>query len=184
MQPAGSGSAVCAMAPTTGGNCTMKFAGVLATWDFAGAPGSQVATAAKSSAPGVFAATVMRSAMLVPSAGANSISSSNWTTAAQPDKTLYYTLSITPPSGCAVSLTGMSVDVASSGTGPTAAAVATSADTFAQTAPISTATPSTPMLSVSKSAAVVELRIYGFGASGTAGTMRVQNMVTVSGSLQ
>ena len=51
------------------------------------------------------------------------------------------------------------------------AAVATSTGAFAQTAPISTTMPST-------------VRIYGFSASATTGTMRVQNMLTVTGSVQ
>jgi hypothetical protein len=116
--------------------------------------------------------------------GTNSINASNWTTAAQLDVTRYYTLSITPPAGCSVSMSAMTVDVAASGTGPTLSAVATSADAFAQTAPISTAAPSTPTLSVNKSASAVEIRIYGYGAGAMTGTMRVQNMLSVTGALQ
>jgi hypothetical protein len=181
----GSGSSVCAMmVPTGGANCKNAFTGVLATWDFTGQPGSQVSTAAKSTASGVTAGMASRSATLMPSSGTNSINSSNWPTAAQRDMNTYYTLSITPPSGCSVSMSTIAVDVASSSTGPTVAAVATSADAFAQTGPISTATPSTPTLSVSKSATAVELRVYGFSAAAMDGTMRLQNMVTVTGSIQ
>jgi hypothetical protein len=184
-QPAGSGSAVCArQAPSGGGNCTMTFSGVLATWDFAGQPGSQTSSAAKSMAPGVTAGMVTRSSALTASAGTNSINSSNWPTAAQLGTTRYYTLSVTPPTGCSLSLASVAIDVAASSTGPTAAAVAASTDAFAQPASISTTSPSTPSLSLSPSSSAVELRVYGYSAGATTGTMRVQNVLTVTGSLQ
>jgi hypothetical protein len=43
---------------------------------------------------------------------------------------------------------------------------------------------STPTLVVSHASGTVELRIYGYAATGTSGTMRVENAFTVSGSLQ
>jgi hypothetical protein len=184
MQPVGTGSAVCVATTPMGGNCTMPFTGMLGTWDLTSQPGSQVSSPAKMAAPGVTAGGLSRSAALVATSGTNSIAASNWTTGAMPDMTMYFTLSITPPAGCTVSMTGMAVDVASSGTGPTVAAVATSADAFAHTSPISTALPSTPTLAVSKSATAIELRIYGYGAMAATGTMRVQNMMTITGSLQ
>ena len=38
-------------------------------------------------------------------------------------------------------------------------------------------------MAVSAQTTTVELRIYGFGASGTTGTLRVQNTLVVNGSL-
>ena len=190
MAASGGGSAVCTSgtAPLTdampSGTCTMAHSGVLATWDFTGATGSQASTAASSPAPGVTAGNIMRATTLMAATGSGSINSSNWATGAQLDATKYYTLSITPPTGCSLSLSSISIDVTSSGTGPTTASVATSADAFAQTSSVSTTAPSTPSLSVSGHAGAVEIRIYGYGATSTGGTMRAQNMLTVTGATQ
>ena len=167
----------------SGGGCA-AFSGVLATWDFTGAAGSQAATDAKTTASGVTAGSVTRSAGLNAVAGANSINSSAWPTSAQLDPAKYYTLSITPPMGCTLSLTSAAVDAKASGTGPTMASIATSADAFAQTAAVSTTAPSTPTLAVSGASGTVEVRIYGFAASAGTGTFRIQNMLSVTGSLQ
>ena len=77
----------------------------------------------------------------------------------------------------------MAIDVSASATGPANASVGTSADTFTHAVQISTSAPSTPALTVSATGAL-EVRIYGFAASATTGTMRVQNMLSVTGSLQ
>ena len=160
----------------------MTFSGTLASWDFTGQPGSQVSTAATSTAPGMTASVVSRSAALMASSGTNSINSNNWPTAAQLDTTRYYTLAVTPAAGCMLSLTSMAVDASASATGPTAVAVATSADAFAQTVSLSTTNPSKPTLSVSKAGGAVELRIYGYSASATAGTLRLQNTLSLIGA--
>jgi hypothetical protein len=183
----GAGSAVCAATtPGSGsgsgsGTCTMTFTGVLATWDFSGQPGSQVSTTAASSAPGVTAGSISRAPALTAAAGTGSINATNWSTA-QLDTTKYYTLAITPPAGCAMSFTSLSIDALSSGTGPTTAGVATSTDSFAHTTAVSATAPSTPSLAVT-GAAAIELRIYGFMASAAGGTMRIQNTLSVTGML-
>ena len=105
-------------------------------------------------------------------------------TAATLDVTKYYTFSITPPSGCAMTLTSAAVDAKSSGTGPTMAAIATSADTYTATAAVSTTAASTPALTVVGATGAIEIRIYGYAASATGGTMRLQTTLSVSGSLQ
>jgi hypothetical protein len=165
----------------SGGGCA--FSGTLATWDFTGQPGSQASTPATSSATGVTAGAIIRQTTLTASAGTGSINSSNWPTAAALDATKYYTITLTAPSGCTLDVASLSVTAKSSTTGPSMASVATSADGFAHGTSITTAgTASTP--SVSATGASVEIRIYGFAASGTGGTMRVQNTLTVTGSIQ
>ncbi len=159
------------------------FTGILATWTLTGASGSQVSTPVTSTATGVTAGDLTRSAALTAASGADSMNSSGWSTSAQRDTTKYYTLSLTPPAGCAANLTMMSIDLKSSGTGPAMAEVATSIDTFTATTPASTSAASTPALSANATGAI-ELRVYGYAATGASGTMRVENTVTISGSIQ
>jgi hypothetical protein len=147
-----------------------------------GQPGSQTSTPAATNRPGLTASALSRASALTAAAGTGSISSTNWATGGV-DPTKYYTLTLTPPSGCTVALTMMSIDVLSSSTGPANASVGTSADTFAHAVQISTSAPSTPALSASATSAL-EVRIYGFAATATTGTMRVQNTLGVTGSLQ
>jgi hypothetical protein len=174
----GSGSSECADATT----------GVLATWLFAGATGSEVAQAASSAATGATAGAVMRSADLTAASGADSINSSAWPTSATLDTgTGYYTFSLTPPTGCTLSLTSASVTVRASGSGPATAMIGTSADAFAQTEAITVAatdTTTTPALAVANDAAAVEVRVFGYGATSTSGTFRIDGTLTLSGSLQ
>ena len=159
------------------------FSGTLATWDFTGQPGTQASTPATSSATGVTAGAIIREPTLTASSGSGSINSSNWPTSASLDATKYYTITLTAPSGCSLDVQSLSITAKSSTTGPTTAVVATSADGFAHTTSVGTAgTASTP--SVSASGASVELRIYGYGAGGSGGTMRVSGTLAVTGSLQ
>jgi hypothetical protein len=163
------------------GGCA--FTGVLATWDLTGQPGSQTDSPATATANGVTAGNIHRSSALTAVSGADSINASGWTTATHLDSTKYCTLTITPPSGCSIDLTALSVDVKASASGPATAVVATSSDTYAQTAAVSTSSASNATLSVTNASGAIELRIYGYGATGATGTMRVQNTLTVSGSI-
>lgn len=158
------------------------FSGIIATWSFTGDAGGQPATSAASSAPGFTAGAIQRATSLTATSGANSINSSNWSTAALRDDTKYYTLTITPPTGCALDLTSAAIDARSSGTGPTKASIATSADSYGPGQTVSTTAASTPALTVTNQTATVEVRVYGWTASGTAGTMRLQNTLTLTGS--
>ena len=164
------------------GGCAMQFTGVLATWDFTGQPGDQASTPVSATAPGGVAGDITRAPGLVAMTGAGSINSNSWPTAATLDPSAYYTISLTPPSGCTLSLTAASIDAKASGTGPKSCAVATSDDNFMQTATCSTSTPSVPVLSVSGANGAVEVRIYGYAATGSAGTLRVENTLSLSGS--
>lgn len=166
-------------APT--GGCA--FTGVLATYSFAGAAGNQASSAATSTANGMIAGPLGRSATLTAVSGATSINSSNWATTAQLDATKYYALTLTPPTGCTLALTSASIDAKASSTGPTTAALATNADNFVTTIALSTSAPSAPTLAINGTTTAVEIRIYGYAASSTSGTLRLQNTLTISGSL-
>jgi hypothetical protein len=170
-------------APSTGG-CANVVSGTLATWDFAAQPGNQASTPVKTTATGVVAGAIERSAALTAVSGANAINSSNWPTAAQPDPTKHYKLTLAPPSGCSLSITAIAIDARASTTGPAMAAVASSVDTYASNVTISTAAASAPVMSVVNQTGTVEVHVLGYSATGTAGTLRLQGVLTVSGSLQ
>ncbi len=175
---------VCTNTDTPASTCTMAFTGPLATWSMVGEPGSQTQTAAFMSAPGVVATSIVRAAPLIVADGIGSINASNWSTDPSPDLTKYFTISLTPPTGCALAVNSVAIDAKSSTTGPLSAALATSADTFSATSPVSTAMPSTVTLMVTDKTGPLEIRIYGYSAAAMGGTLRVQNMLTVSGTLQ
>ncbi|HSN30897.1 MAG TPA: hypothetical protein VLT45_31640 [Kofleriaceae bacterium] len=167
------------------GSCPQAFSGALATWSFTGQTGTEASVSASATATGVTAGAVSRSASLtVPTGGQNSINASNWPTAAQLDAQKYYTFIVTPPSGCQMDLSSLSIDALSSGTGPTMAVVATSDDSYGQTSTVSTTAPSTPALHVSGATTMIELRVYGFSASSASGTLRIQNTLTLNGALR
>jgi hypothetical protein len=163
------------------GSCSLS--GALAAYDFTGESGNQASTAATSTGAGITAGDVTRASTLTAVSGSDSINSSGWTTSTHADTTKYYTLSITPPSGCKLNVSSISLDTTASGSGPGAASVATSGDSFSAKTTFTPGSTSTPSLSVSGETGAVEIRIYGYGASSTAGTMRMQNTLTVSGSL-
>ena len=184
-QMSGAGSGVCTKGGTApGGHCAMAASGELAAWDLTGQPGNQDATPATTTLTGVTAQPLTRSPSLVASAGTDSISSSNWPTAGQPDPASYYTLSLAAASGCSLALSSIMLDVKSSNTGPTSAALMTSEDGFAQSLPISTSTPGQVTLSIQGSTGSLELRVYGYSASATTGTMRIQNQLSITGAIE
>jgi hypothetical protein len=164
-----------------GGGCT--FTGVLATYDFTGQPGNQASTPATSSQTNVTAGAVSRAAALTATAGVDSINSSGWGTTANVDTTRYYTFSITPKGSCTLDVTSLSMTTQASGTGPTKGSVATSDDAFAAKTSFTPGAAAQPSLSVNGATGAIEVRVYGFGASGAGGTMRITTTLTVSGAL-
>ena len=186
------GKAVCMdTTPTTqppdakvSGTCTSPFSGVLATWNLAGETGTQASSAAASTAPGVTATPLTRSIPLIAASGTGSINSTNWPLGSALDPMSYYTLSLAPPAGCTLALASIAIDVKSSGTGPSMAAIGTMADAFAQPTAISTSAPSMPTLTASVASGSLEIRVFGYGATAASGTMRIQNMLVISGALQ
>lgn len=169
-------------APTSG--CATPFLGTLATWSFASGTGSQAATAAVTMATGVTASSFTRSATLTAASGAGSMNSTNWSTSTTLAKTTYYTLTVTPAAGCALKLTSLAIDAKASATGPAMAVVATDADSFVQTATVSTSATSTPTLSVTSATSPVEIRIFGYDATSSSGTMRVTGTLTLTGAIE
>ncbi len=169
-------------APPTG--CAHPFTGTLVTFDFTGATGSQTSTQPKSTAAGILGGPISRSSGLTATSGAGSINSSGWPTTTTLDATKYYTFTITPDPTCVLDLTSMSIDTKSSSTGPASAAVATSADNFAGDTTFAPSTVANVTLSVTGSSAAVEVRVYGYHASSTSGTFRIENTLTISGALR
>ncbi len=162
--------------------CLMSL-GVLTTYDFSGQPGNQASTAATSTMAGLTAGAVSRSSSISATAGADSINASDWSTSTV-DPTRYYTFTLTPPSSCALDITSITIDTKASSTGPASGAIATSADKFATTTTFTPGTSATVSLSVSGSTSPVEVRIYGYDASGTLGTWRVETTLTASGAIK
>jgi hypothetical protein len=165
------------------GSCASPTSGMLASWAFTGEPGSQAMTAATTMATGITAGAVSRGSGLTVASGVGSINSSNWATGSSLDSSKYYTLAITPPSGCLLDLTSMSITTAASSTGPKMAVAATSIDSFGQTSTVNPNGTGTATLTVSGATAMVEVRVFGFGASSTSGTMRISGTLAVTGAL-
>jgi hypothetical protein len=181
--PAADGPQQMIDAPSQSGTCTMTFTGTLAKWDMTGETGSQATSAVDMQAPGVTAGALSRAAGLTAVSGANSINSSGWPTAAQMDATKYYAFTLAPPAGCELSILQVTLDARASGTGPAMAALATSADAYATSKPVATGQAVVVMPMVSASA-MIELRVYGWAATSSGGTLRVQNALTVDGELR
>lgn len=164
-------------------SCAQAFTGVLATWTLTGQAGNQASTPASATAPGVTAAALTRSAGLTAVSGADSINASGWPTANMADLTKYYSFAVTPPAGCSLAISSVSIDLARSGTGPALGALATSSDNYAQQILVSTNTASTPSLVASGGTMQLQIRIYGYMASSAAGTLRLENTLSLTGSL-
>jgi hypothetical protein len=169
---------------TDASSCAYTFTGTLATYDFTGDPGNQTSTAASSSASGLTAGAIGRSSAITAALGANSINSSDWATTTTIDTTRYYTVTLTPPAQCALGLTSISVDTKVSSTGPADGAAATSNDSFVSTSTFTPGSITSVSLSVSGATTSVEIRIYGYDASSAAGTFRIENTMTIAGSLK
>jgi hypothetical protein len=180
------GSGVCTMGSPTGpgGHCTQGGGGQIALWDLTGQPGTQTSSPAANTLAGVTAQPLARSSALMPSPGTDSISSSNWPTSFQADPGSYYTLSLAAPSGCMLSISSVMLDVKSSSTGPVSAVLSTSEDGFMQQAPVSTASPGEVSISVTSMTGMIELRVFGFAAPASTGTMRIENQLTIMGTVQ
>jgi hypothetical protein len=170
-------------APMHTSTCAMPFTGSLAKWDFTGQPGNQTSTPATMNAPGVTAGAISRATGLMPIMGSNSINSASWSTAATMDATKYYTFTLSPPAGCMAELTKVTINSSASGTGPTMVALGTSVDAYAATKPVTVGAAFDVAVTASTSDPI-ELRIYGWAATGTGGTLRVQGTLSVDGELR
>jgi hypothetical protein len=162
------------------------YSGALVTFDLTAQPGNEASASAASSASGVTAGALTRSSALSASAStaSGSINTTNWPTTATPDTSRYYTFTITPSATCAVTLATMAIDVRASATGPATASVATSADGFASRATFAgSGTANVAITGASNTSGAIEVRIYGYSATSSGGTFRIQNTLTLSGSI-
>jgi hypothetical protein len=157
--------------------------GILVTFDLSGQPGNEASAAATSSVTGVTAGPISRSVGLTPVSGTDSINSSGWPAGTAPDKNLFDTFTITPAAGCTVTLTSLSIDVKASPTGPAHAEVGTSADGYTTVStPFAGTSTETVTLSASGTAPIT-VRVFGYGATSSAGTLRIENTMTLSGTI-
>lgn len=171
-------------APASSGTCATPYSGVLATWVLTSAAGNQASTAASGLQGGVTAGALTRSSGLTAVSGLNSINSSNWPSSTQLDATKYYTFSITPPAGCTLTLSAASIDAKASTSGPASAALGTSNDAYGATQAVSTSAATAVSLNVNAVTTTVELRLYGYAAGATTGTLRIQNTLSLTGAIQ
>ena len=63
------------------------------------------------------------------------------------------------------------------------AVLGTSADSFVMTTPVSTSAASSPTVTVTSSTSL-ELRLFGYSASATSGTFRIETALTINGSIE
>ena len=153
------------------------------TFDLSAQAGSEASAAPTSSAAGVTGGALSRASGLTVVSGAGSINASGWPTAASADPSLYYTFSVTPAAGCTVALTSLALDLKASSSGPAHASVGTSADAYASlSTPVAGTSTGTVMLSASAAGPII-VRVFGYGATSTGGTLRIQNTMTLSGTL-
>ena len=170
-------------APTSSSTCADAFAGTLATWNLATESGNQASTAATMVVHGITAGAITRSAGLTAVTGIGSINSSGWATTAQRDPAKYYAFTLAPPTGCVLAITGAMIDARSSGTGPVSASLSTSVDNYAAAATVSTTTAGTVAVTA-MAGGMIEIRIYGYAASSSGGTFRLQNSLAITGELK
>ncbi len=157
----------------------------LAMFDFSSLSGAETKVAATSTASGVTAGALSRSASLTAASGSGSINASGWSTASSDDKSAYYSAKITPPSGCAIDLTSVALTEKSSSAGPTHGDVGTDADAFATLTSFATDGSATVAVTAAGVAgSPIEIRIFGYGATSSGGTMRLTGTLTISGSLR
>ena len=162
------------------------FSGTLVAFDLSGQSGSEASAPPASMASGVSAGPLARSGALSANAvtGSGSMNTNGWPTSGSPDDLRYYTFTITAPATCAVTLSSLAIAVRASATGPSAASLATSEDGFASRVPFgTTGAVNVAITSANNASGTIELRIYGYSATGSGGTFRVENLLTLSGSL-
>ncbi len=178
------GTAIDSALPDASTTCTSRgFSGALVTFDLGVQPGNEATAAPMSSATDVTGGALARASALTAVAGSGSINASNWAMGASADPTRYFTFSLTVASGCTLSLTSLAIDVHASGTGPATIDVATSADGFATHGASVSGTGTATVSLAAQGSRSIEVRVYGYGASATAGTLRIQNTMTLSGSI-
>jgi hypothetical protein len=159
------------------------FSGTLVTFDLSAQPGSEASAPSNPSPAGVTASALSRSTGLAAQSGGGSINSSGWPTSASADPNHYYSFTLTPAAGCTLTLSSLAIAVRASATGPSGGDVATSVDGFTAHTGALPATGSQTVTLSASGAGTIEVRIYGYGATSSAGTYRIDGTLTLSGSL-
>lgn len=169
--------------PDTGPTGPCSFTGAIATFALTSEAGDEASVAATSSATGVTVGALTRASGLTATSGTGSINSSGWPTTATADASKYYTFTVTPPTGCTLTLTSLALDVKASTTGPASGDVATSADDFGtHTTSVAGTSDTNVTLSGVSGTSAIEVRVYGYGGTSTSGTFRILSTLTLSGS--
>ena len=151
---------------------------ITVTYLFTGSAGNQTSEAAESQPDDGTASAITRGSGLTAVLGANSINSSAWSQAVTRSLTDYYEWSVTPDAGFEMDLSGLAFTTRRSATGPTSLALYTSLDGY--TASVGTALLATAnntrldfALGFSDLTSTLTFRLYGFGGSSGAGTLRL-----------
>lgn len=175
---AASGDAGSDATPST--SCT--YSGTLVTFDLGSLSGAAPEAAPTSKATGVTATALKRVGVTAVS-GSGALNANNWPTG-NVDKGKYFTFTVAPPAGCAITLAKLSLTLDASSTGPSSASAGTSVDAFGalRNVPIGNATDVT-LQGVAGIGGVVEVRIYGSSAQASSGTLRIDKSLSLSGSL-
>ena len=175
---------------------TTARAAILAGWNFTGEAGNQASTAAGTEASNITASAVSRGSGLSVSAGADSISSNDWTLSGSIDSNDYYEFGLTVGSGHSMDLTTVTFAERRSATGIRTFELRSSLDSFgAPTIDPVNVPDDTDYRERSLSlpagftnlSGTVTFRLYGYSAEAVAGTWRILNnaadgMMTIKGS--
>jgi hypothetical protein len=168
----------------TGAPAVCTFTGELVSFDLTAATGTPATIAAAAKGPGV-TATALKRVGVTATSSAGAINASGWPTGAL-DPSKHFAFSITPPPGCTLTATTLTLDLKASSSGPTQASVGTSADGYAHLESVALAAggaTTVPLAGVSGVSGPVEIHVFGFAADATTGTLRIQNTLSLTGSL-
>ena len=159
------------------------FSGELVRFDLATASGAQADLAPASTAT-TLGATVLRRGGVTTVSTNQAMNASDWPTGAV-DLGKHFTFTVTPPAGCVLTVTSLSVDLKASSTGPKAAAVGSSVDGFGArvSVPITSAQVVVPLPGILHVASALELRVFGSAADASSGTLRLEGTLSVTGTV-
>ncbi len=163
----------------------------LINFSFNGSSGNEISFAPDSQPNHLIVSAMTRGSGVTPQSNADTFSGKSWTSASSLDPNDYFSFSITPESGYALSLTSLILDEQRSGTGIRNWSVRSSLDSFSSDLATFSVPDNTSLRSDQTTTlggaftdlpSSIEFRIYGYNAEGSAGTWRLDN-VRVNGSL-
>jgi Secretion system C-terminal sorting domain len=170
----------------------------LAVWDFENAttPTAPSNTAANGIASPISLGAAQAASYFTGFSSLKAISTTGFPSTTTPDLTKYYEFTITPNAGFGVNISEISFHIQRSNTGPTGWVLRGSTDNFVTAINVATNTVAVPTVFAStqqttgtittnaslQSISNITFRLYGIGASGTSGTMRIDNL-TILGTI-